>query len=254
MLLGMAQRLTGATADAVRCFELAARYGKREAYPGAAFAIAEHALLAADMEDWAAAEICALEASDLVASAGLEGYGPSVAAYLAGARVAVHGGDLATARHHTEQAARLYADPSPAAFPWLAVQAAVELGRLFLALGEPEAAALKLADAQRDLMLIPDAGLLPAWVEALAGDVRRFVDTADPTETGLLTRAELRVLALLPTHLSLAQIGDELVISRNTVKSQVAAIYRKLDAVNRGDAVRRAREAGLLDAPDRRSS
>jgi LuxR family maltose regulon positive regulatory protein len=80
------------------------------------------------------------------------------------------------------------------------------------------------------------------------------VDGAGPTETGLLTRAELRVLALLPTHLSLAQIGDELVISRNTVKSQVAAIYRKLDAVNRGDAVRRAREAGLLDPPDRRSS
>jgi LuxR family transcriptional regulator, maltose regulon positive regulatory protein len=254
LLLGVAHRLTGATADAERCFELAARYGRRGEYPGAAFAVAEQALLAADLEDWPTAEACALEANDLVVSAGLQGYGPSVTAHLAGARVAVHHGDLVTARHHTEQAARLYADPSPDAFPWLAVQAAFELGRLFLALGEPEAAVLKLADARRRLMLLPDAGLLPAWVDALAGDVRRYVDTAVLTYTGLLTRAELRVLALLPTHLSLAQIGDELVISRNTVKSQVAAIYRKLDAANRGDAVRRARETGLLDIPAPRST
>jgi LuxR family maltose regulon positive regulatory protein len=254
LLLGVAHRLTGATADAVRCFELAARYDRHAEYPGASVAVSELALLAADMEDWTTAEACALEASALVASAGLEGYGPSVTTYLARARVALHHGHLASARDHTEQAARLYEDPSPAAFPWLAVQAAVELGRLFLALGEPEAAELKLAEARRHLALLPDAGLLPTWVEALADDIRRAVDTAGPTDTHLLTRAELRVLTLLPTHLSLAQIGDELVISRNTVKSQVAAIYRKLDAANRGDAVRRAREDGLLDAPAPRSS
>ena len=256
LLLGAAHRLTGATTDAMRCFELAARYGGRGEYPGAVFAVAEHALLAADLDDWTTAEACVLEATDLVAIARLEGYGPSIAAYLASARVAVHDGDLVTARRHTEQAARLYADPSPAAFPWFAVQAAVELGRLFLAFGEPEAAELKAAEARRSLALLPDAGLLPAWVEALAGDVRRVPD-ADPTDSGLsglLTKAELRVLALLPTHLSLAQIGDELVISRNTVKSQVAAIYRKLGAATRDDAVHRARELGLLTVPRPRSS
>jgi LuxR family maltose regulon positive regulatory protein len=202
-----------------------------------------------------------LEASDLLASAGLEGYGPSLATYLAAARVALHNEDLIGARHHTQQAARLYADPSPVAFPWLAVQAAVELGRLFLALGEHDAAELKLAEARRHLVLLPDAGLLPTWVEALgegvgrsADSARRSAGSAGTTDVDQLTRAELRVLALLPTHLSLAEIGDELVISRNTVKSQVAAIYRKLDAANRGDAVRRARAAGLLDVPHLRPS
>ena len=79
-----------------------------------------------------------------------------------------------------------------------------------------------------------------------ADEVRRARGAGGPQETGVLTRAELRVLTLLPTHLSLRQIADELVISRNTVKAQVAAIYRKLDAANRADAVKRAHAAGLI--------
>jgi len=63
-----------------------------------------------------------------------------------------------------------------------------------------------------------------------------------------LTTAEVRVLAWLPTHLSLQQIADEMVVSRNTVKGQVAAIYRKLGATGRDEAVRYARTTGLLPA------
>jgi DNA-binding CsgD family transcriptional regulator len=63
-----------------------------------------------------------------------------------------------------------------------------------------------------------------------------------------LTAAEVRVLAWLPTHLSLQQIADELVVSRNTVKCQAAAIYRKLGAAGRDEAVRYARATGLLAA------
>jgi LuxR family maltose regulon positive regulatory protein len=62
----------------------------------------------------------------------------------------------------------------------------------------------------------------------------------------VLTEAELRVLRLLPTHLSLAEIAEELDVSRNTVKSQVAAAYRKLRAETRAEAVDRARELGLV--------
>jgi LuxR family maltose regulon positive regulatory protein len=63
-----------------------------------------------------------------------------------------------------------------------------------------------------------------------------------------LTTAEMRVLQLLPTHLSLGEIGDELHTSRNTVKTQVAAVYRKLHCSTRTDAVRRSRELGLLSS------
>jgi LuxR family maltose regulon positive regulatory protein len=51
---------------------------------------------------------------------------------------------------------------------------------------------------------------------------------------------------LLPTHLSLSEIAAEFVISRNTVKGQVGAIYRKLGVVARTEAVRRAQECGFL--------
>jgi LuxR family maltose regulon positive regulatory protein len=62
-----------------------------------------------------------------------------------------------------------------------------------------------------------------------------------------LTNAELRILRLLRTHLSLAGIAQDLVVSRNTVKTQVASIYRKLAVANRTEAVRRADEMGLFD-------
>jgi LuxR family transcriptional regulator, maltose regulon positive regulatory protein len=57
------------------------------------------------------------------------------------------------------------------------------------------------------------------------------------------------VLQLLPTHLSFAEIADRLYVSRNTVKSQTIAIYRKLGTSSRGGAVKIAVAAGLLDGP-----
>ena len=62
-----------------------------------------------------------------------------------------------------------------------------------------------------------------------------------------LTDAELKVLRHLPTNLSLADIATRLFVSRNTVKSHVAAIYRKLNATSRSDAVELARKTGLLE-------
>ena len=61
-----------------------------------------------------------------------------------------------------------------------------------------------------------------------------------------MTPAELRVLEYLPTHLTLTEIGDILFVSRNTVKTHVVSIYRKLAATDRSEAVARAQELGLL--------
>ncbi len=62
-----------------------------------------------------------------------------------------------------------------------------------------------------------------------------------------LTAAEARVLRFLPTHHSFREIGEQLHLSRFTIKSQALAIYRKLGVCSRGDAVARARACGLLD-------
>ena len=60
-----------------------------------------------------------------------------------------------------------------------------------------------------------------------------------------LTTAELRLLPLLATHLSLAEISECLVVSRNTVKTQAISIYRKLGASSRGQAIARMHDLGL---------
>jgi LuxR family maltose regulon positive regulatory protein len=89
--------------------------------------------------------------------------------------------------------------------------------------------------------------------EALAAQVtavlRRLVTdqgSRTPAVPGL-TRAELRLLPLLATHLSFPKIGAELSLSPNTVKSQATSIYRKLGVSSRGDAVTCVRNLGFLN-------
>jgi LuxR family maltose regulon positive regulatory protein len=61
-----------------------------------------------------------------------------------------------------------------------------------------------------------------------------------------LSERELEVLRLLNTHLSSTEIAEELCISVNTARFHIKNIYGKLGVHRRSDAVRRARELGLL--------
>ena len=61
-----------------------------------------------------------------------------------------------------------------------------------------------------------------------------------------LTDRELDVLRLLQGPLSLGDIARELFLSANTVKTHAHAIYRKLDAHSRDEAVRTARRNQLI--------
>src|SRR5690606_19426779 len=113
-----------------------------------------------------------------------------------------------------------------------------------------------------------EARRLLAGVAAVAGrggGVRRFrgggfdiggelaaVPGAGPAPAGgarlvePLSEREMAVLRYLPSRLSNREIGAELYVSLNTVKSHLKAIYRKLDVDSRQDAVRRARQMGIL--------
>ncbi|MBK8293762.1 MAG: response regulator transcription factor [Solirubrobacterales bacterium] len=98
------------------------------------------------------------------------------------------------------------------------------------------------------------APVITGWLEELriqlepAGEVR----TSDGDS--MLTASELRTLQYLPTHFSFQEIADSLHLSRNTVKSQAAAIYRKLGARTRTEAVRIGVENGLIDHQGPRSA
>jgi DNA-binding CsgD family transcriptional regulator len=61
-----------------------------------------------------------------------------------------------------------------------------------------------------------------------------------------LTDRELVVLRSLSSYLTLPELASELHISRNTIKTQVAAVYRKLGASSRSEAVELGRELGLV--------
>ena len=66
------------------------------------------------------------------------------------------------------------------------------------------------------------------------------------TPSDELSRRELEVLRMLATDKSQREIGGELFVSINTVKSHVRSVFRKLHATSREEAVDRGRERALI--------
>jgi LuxR family maltose regulon positive regulatory protein len=88
--------------------------------------------------------------------------------------------------------------------------------------------------------LAEQADALRARVETLSGEMRGISS---------LTTAELRLLPFLRTHLSLAEISERLLVSRNTVKTQAHSIYRKVGVSSRGEAITRLQQVGHGPGP-----
>ena len=85
--------------------------------------------------------------------------------------------------------------------------------------------------------------LFRGWAEFINAAYRSAASHRPPVA---LTPAEVAVLSLLPSGMTLAAIAAELGKAPKTVQRQVESIYAKLAANNRAQAVERAREAGLL--------
>ena len=66
------------------------------------------------------------------------------------------------------------------------------------------------------------------------------------TSSDELSERELGVLRLLASDLTQREIGRELYLSLNTVKSHTRSIFRKLGVSGREQAVARARELELI--------
>jgi LuxR family maltose regulon positive regulatory protein len=131
---------------------------------------------------------------------------------------------------------------------WFAVQTRLELAKAHLALSDVRGAATLSREADDVLRRRPALGTLVAE----ANDIRARLSTVAEQSSGwasTLTAAELRLLPLLTTHLSFREIAERLFVSRNTVKTQAISVYRKLDASSRSEAIERAIELGLVDAP-----
>jgi LuxR family maltose regulon positive regulatory protein len=105
---------------------------------------------------------------------------------------------------------------------------------------------LELADASRLARRTPGAVVFQRWFDDAWDQFDKRAETT--LRVGSLTTAELRVLRFLPTHFSFHEIAERLHVSSSTVKTHVHAVYRKLDASSRSEAVASATSAGLLGA------
>jgi LuxR family transcriptional regulator, maltose regulon positive regulatory protein len=61
-----------------------------------------------------------------------------------------------------------------------------------------------------------------------------------------LTDRESEILSYLPSRLTNTELADHFYVSVNTIKTHTTHIYRKLGAVNRNEAISRARTVGIL--------
>jgi LuxR family transcriptional regulator, maltose regulon positive regulatory protein len=118
------------------------------------------------------------------------------------------------------------------------IETRILLAPALAALGRTGEAATLLEEAAALLATHPDAGTLPDWHAETVRDLRLAGRRRQPSRE--LSDAERRILRLLATDLSLAEIGRELYLSTNTVKTHTRAIYRKLGVSSREEAAKAA--------------
>ncbi|CAN5650825.1 LuxR C-terminal-related transcriptional regulator [soil metagenome] len=216
------------------------------------YAVCQANLAILDIEDgdWEEAERRVATSRRVISDNGLWEYLPVVPSMAVGSLVYAHRNDQQSSR---EMAARTRAglDSLGHVSPRARLVGLVQLARAYALLGDLDLARNTMVEARRVLAREPAARLMRQHLDALeeqigaeAADAPVVVESPDLLVQ--LTAAELRVLELLPTHLTLREIGDQLFVSRNTVKSQAIAVYRKLGVSTRSSAVQRARDLRLL--------
>ena len=246
LLRGAGLHLLGDGARARPLLEEGARRGCIVAPCAQVLCLAQLALLAIDEDDWEHAALLSSRARSQVERACLEEYGMSALVYAVSALVRAHRDRAEAAREDRVRASQLLTKLVDGP-PWYCVETRVALARAALRLGDVIGTRSLLAEAARLRTVAVDAPLATVWIE----DCRAHADAfcvSSPAGPSSLTPAELRVVRLLPTHLSFREIAIRLHVSSNTVKTHAHAVYRKLDACSRSEAVVNARRMGLVDA------
>jgi LuxR family maltose regulon positive regulatory protein len=244
LLAGAAHHLAGDRVRARAELDDGARSGAVAAPHVQALCLAQLALLEMDEDDWDAATTLSERARSRVEGCGLGDYPIVALVYAVSALAHSRGGSVDDAHRDLRTSNRLTARLVDFV-PWYQAETRVALARASLGLSDVAGARSLLGEAARLVRRIPESPTLRAWVTEACAQLDAATGSAGD---GLaLTAAELRVLRMLPTHLSFPAIAKQLFVSTNTVKTHVRALYRKLDASSRSEAVSRAAAAGLLD-------
>ena len=245
LLRGVGAHLQGDGAGARLHLEEGARRGAIAAPVVQALCLSQLALVAIDAGDWEHAQLLAARARAQVERVGLDGHPTCAIVFAVSALVRAHRDRVEDAQADRRRAIDLLTQLVDY-IPWYDIEARVVLARAALRLGDVTGTRTLLAEASREFEPGDDAGVLRTWIDELWAQVEAFAVT-ELVGPSSLTTAELRILALMPTHLSFREMGRRLHVSANTVKTHAHAVYRKLDVCSRSEAVVRARSTGLLD-------
>ncbi len=244
-LAGIARRLQGEAGRAQDCLEEAGRMAMvHEARVVAAGSLSQLALLAVAEEDWERAASAVRGATTHLEESAISDH-PWLAAVQATASLVLAQQGRSAEAHAAIRQARRMLNGAGWAPPWMALEVRILLARADLMQGDLASARTLLLEGARLLSKSPDAGVLGARLQEAGRRADAFQSAGVPG-TSSLSRAELRTLRFLPTHLSYREIAEQLHLSQCTVKTQVLAAFRKLDVTSRSEAVQRASTLGLI--------
>jgi LuxR family transcriptional regulator, maltose regulon positive regulatory protein len=194
-----------------------------------------------ELEEWDRAASGAEAALRLAAEGGYLEHWICAGAHFTRARLLERDGRLGDAKLQMRRALELAKrGAGPVTTAWLLTH----LVRLLVMCDDPAGARMCLEEARAALAGAPDAAGVGEMVAA-AGLQLASATRARASDEGLSER-ELGVLRLLASDLTQREIGRELYLSFNTVKSHSRSIFRKLGVSGREEAVARARELDLL--------
>jgi LuxR family transcriptional regulator, maltose regulon positive regulatory protein len=241
---GVAEHLIGEHRSASGKLEHGMALSLANAPSVASLCLAQLAMIAIEQEDWTAAVELAERAQRTVDRAGLGDSPISALVFAASAATLAHGGRIDEAKRDLRRATDLLTELGDF-ISWYGAEARIMLARAALGLADTVKARTLLAEASRLGRRTPDAVIFKRCFEQAWAHIDTLAETALSGPSSL-TIAELRILRFLPSHHSFRQIAERLDVSVNTVKTQAHAIYRKLDAASRSEAVAQASRAGLL--------
>ncbi len=245
-LRGTAALLIGDEAEAERRLEEGAARGAVLALDAASLCLAQLSVLAAERDQADYASDFARHARAIVDEHGLSEYPTSALVFAVCAATAMREGRVDEAKSAVSQCLDLLGllDDSVS---WYGAEARILVARVSLALGDVAGARELLAVASRQARRTREVVIFQRWFDDAWNAFDARAETA-LAGVATLTKAELRILRFLPTHYSFHEIAQRLHVSSNTVKTHVHAVYRKLDASSRSEAVAHATDAGLLDS------
>jgi LuxR family maltose regulon positive regulatory protein len=211
----------------------------------ALFAVGLLALLDCEREDWNAVSRRLHAARQMIEAGGLGEYWMTAGVGLAVGLASEHRGDLAGAEMAMARSLVLYRRGQA---PVETANALLHLARVHVREGHDALANDEISEAAMLIRSCPDPG---PKIERLLSLARGRIHTparGGPPTTGVeeLSEGEFRVLRLLASNLTQREIGAELYLSLNTIKSHTRSIFRKLGVTTREQAVARARELELI--------